>query len=88
MDCDEALIEAGPTRLRPILMTTLTTVLGLLPSAVMTVEGLEMQKPLSITIIFGMMISTLVTLVFVPVLYSLMNNKKGKKVKNKPAAEQ
>ena len=88
MECDEALIEAGPTRLRPILMTTLTTVLGLLPSAIMTVEGLEMQKPLSITIIFGMMISTLVTLVFVPVLYSLMNNKKGKEIKNIPAAEQ
>lgn len=76
--CDEALLEAGPTRLRPILMTTLTTVLGLIPSAVMTVEGLEMQKPLSITVIFGLMISSVVTLLFVPVVYSIIDGKREK----------
>lgn len=85
--CDEALIEAGPVRLRPILMTTLTTVLGLLPSAIMTAEGLEMQRPLSITIIFGMLISTLVTLIFVPVLYSIINNVKIKSRRKKASAE-
>lgn len=70
LSSDEALLKASPTRLRPILMTTLTTVLGLLPSAIMTTEGLEMQKPLSITIIFGLTISMFVTLLFVPIVYS------------------
>ncbi len=83
MSCDEALKEAGPTRLKPILMTTLTTVLGLIPSAVIVAEGLEMQQPLSITVIFGLTISTVVTLIFVPVVYSIFNtiieNKKAKK---------
>lgn len=70
MGCEEALLEAGPTRLRPILMTTLTTVIGMIPMAVAVSEGTEMQKPMAIVIIFGMVISTLVTLIFVPVLYS------------------
>jgi len=87
MDCDEALKEAGPTRLKPILMTTLTTVLGLVPSSVIVAEGLEMQQPLSITVIFGLTISTVVTLVFVPVIYSLFNSlierRKAKKLGKK-----
>ena len=51
-------------------MTTLTTVIGMIPMAVAVSEGTEMQKPMAIVIIFGMVISTLVTLIFVPVLYS------------------
>ncbi|MCI1959053.1 MAG: efflux RND transporter permease subunit [Clostridia bacterium] len=69
-DYMEALLEAGPARLRPILMTVLTTVIGLLPMAVATSSGMEMVQPLGITVIFGLSLSTLVTLVFIPVLYS------------------
>ena len=70
LPCDEALAQAGSTRLRPILMTTLTTVLGLIPMAVAATEGTEMQQPLAIAVMFGLTLSTLVTLVFIPVLYS------------------
>lgn len=89
MECDEALIEAGPTRLRPILMTTLTTVIGLLPMAISMAEGTEMQRPLAIVDIFGLAISTFITLLFVPVLYSLIDkmrtkSRKKRKPKNKP----
>lgn len=73
MDCNEALVEAGPNRLRPILMTTLTTVLGLMPMAMSTAEGTEMQQPLAISVIFGLSISTLVTLIFIPVLYAIVD---------------
>ena len=71
--CEEALLEAGPNRLRPILMTTLTTVVGLVPMAIGTAEGMEMEKPLAIVVIFGLMLSTVITLVFIPVLYSVID---------------
>ena len=70
LSCDEALIEAGSTRLRPILMTTLTTVLGLIPMALTVAEGTEMQRPLAISVMSGLLLSTLITLIFIPVLYS------------------
>jgi len=66
----EAIAEAGRMRLRPILMTTLTTVCGLLPLAIGVGEGGEMLQPLAITIVFGLGFSTLVTLLFMPVLYA------------------
>lgn len=69
----EALVEAGAVRLRPILMTTLTTVLGLIPMALGWGEGAEIRAPMAITVIGGLSISTLLTLVFIPVLYSLVN---------------
>ncbi len=67
----DALMEAGPSRLRAILMTTLTTIISLLPMAFGGGSGMESQQPLAIVVIFGMSISTLVTLVFVPVLYCI-----------------
>jgi HAE1 family hydrophobic/amphiphilic exporter-1 len=67
--CREALVESGATRIRPILMTTLTTVLGLLPMAVTNVSGTELAKPLAIVTIFGMMFSLFVTLIFIPSVY-------------------
>lgn len=82
MESEEALLKAGPTRLRPILMTTLTTIIGLLPMAVNQAEGTEMQNPLAISVIFGLTISTMVTLIFIPVLYSIMDKKRpGKLIK-------
>lgn len=70
---EEALLVAGPTRLRAILMTTLTTIISLIPMALGGGSGMESQQPLAIVVIFGMSLSTLVTLVFVPVAYSLVD---------------
>jgi HAE1 family hydrophobic/amphiphilic exporter-1 len=70
----EAIVEAGPRRLRPIMMTTLTTVLGLLPLALGIGEGSEIQAPLAVTVLGGLTVSTLLTLVVVPVLYSIFED--------------
>jgi len=66
----EALVRAGAIRLRPILMTTLCTLFGLLPLALGLGAGAELQKPLAIAVIGGLSISTIVTLIFVPSLLS------------------
>ena len=71
-----AILEAGRSRLRPILMTTLTTVLGLLPMAIGFGEGSEVRTPMAITVIGGLLVSTLLTLVVIPVVYSLLDRKK------------
>lgn len=71
---NEAVIKAGETRLRPILMTTLTTVLALVPMAVGLGEGAEMRVPLAVTIIGGLTSSTFLTLVFIPVLYTYLDD--------------
>ena len=78
MTCYDALTTAGPRRLRPILMTTLTTILGMVPMALATSEGSEMMQALAIGVIFGLTLSTVVTLVFIPVLYMWMNDRKRK----------
>ena len=70
---DEAIRTAGALRLRPILITTATTVLGLLPLALGFGAGAEVQSPLAITVIGGLLSSTGLTLVVVPVLYALMD---------------
>lgn len=75
MSTDEALAEAGRRRLRPILMTTLTTVLALLPLALGIGEGADAQAPLARVVIGGLTASTLITLVLVPVVYSLFHPK-------------
>ena len=64
----ESIIEASLSRFRPIVLTTLTTVLGLVP---LWYSGGAMWEPMAISIIFGLMVSTMFTLAFVPVLYSL-----------------
>ncbi|MGE4565555.1 MAG: efflux RND transporter permease subunit [Victivallaceae bacterium] len=69
MKLDEAVREAGRRRLRPIMMTTLTTVLGLLPLALGLGDGGEMQAPLARAVIGGLTSSTLVTLFFIPAVY-------------------
>ncbi|MBO4670886.1 MAG: efflux RND transporter permease subunit [Bacteroidales bacterium] len=69
MDVREATTTAARSRLRPILMTTLTTVLGMLPMAIGTGEGSEMWRALGVTVCWGLSISTLVTLMLIPTLY-------------------
>lgn len=78
VDRDEAILQAGPTRLRPILMTTLTTVLGLLPLALGIGDGAEAQAPMATVVIFGLILSTLLTLVFIPVIYIVFDNLSNK----------
>jgi HAE1 family hydrophobic/amphiphilic exporter-1 len=65
----EAVVRGGHLRLRPILMTTLTTVLGLLPMALSVGEGAELRAPLAITVSFGLLLSTVLTLVVIPAVY-------------------
>lgn len=72
LDPDAAVGEAGRMRLRPILITTATTVLGLLPLSLGLGAGSEIQQPLAITVIGGLSSSTLLTLVIIPVVYSLV----------------
>ncbi len=72
-----AVKKAGHDRLRPVLMTTLTTVFGMLPLAVSHGEGAEMWQSFGITAIGGLSLSTLVTLVLVPIVYSLIERERG-----------
>ena len=72
----DAIMEAGTARLRPILMTSLTTALGLLPMALGFGEGAEVRAPMAITVIGGLLVSTLLTLVVIPVVYSLLDRKR------------
>jgi HAE1 family hydrophobic/amphiphilic exporter-1 len=71
----DALVEAGRVRLRPIMMTTLTTVLGLLPMSFGWGEGAEVRAPMAISVMGGLTFSTLLTLVLIPVMYELLDRK-------------
>jgi HAE1 family hydrophobic/amphiphilic exporter-1 len=75
----EALLEAGPTRLRPIIMTTLTMVLGMMPLALALGAGSEMRQSMAIIVIGALISSTLLTLVLVPVVYTYMEGLRRKK---------
>jgi len=74
MEIDKALMDACPIRLRPVLMTSLTVILVLLPAAFGLGAGAEVNGPLSVVVIGGMITSTLLTLVVVPSVYSLVEN--------------
>ena len=76
MDRFDAIMEAGSARLRPILMTSFTTALGLLPMALGFGEGSEVRTPMAITVIGGLLVSTLLTLLVIPVVYSLLDRKR------------
>lgn len=76
MSKNEALIEAGVVRLKPILMTALTTMLGLLPLAIGAGEGAEIQAPMGVAVIGGLVSSTALTLIVIPVVYSLFVREK------------
>ncbi len=75
-DLHTAIIQAASLRLRPILMTVLTTVIGMTPLALGLGEGAEMLKPLALVIVFGLSFSTLVSLIVIPNIYNLINRNK------------
>lgn len=72
----DACLEAGVSRLRPVLMTTMTTILGMLPMCFATSGSSAMVKPIGVAVVGGLASSTFVTLFFIPVLYSLVMNEK------------
>ena len=84
MNTHDALTEAGRRRLRPILMTTLTTILGLMPLALGIGEGADAQAPLARAVVGGLTGSTLITLVLIPAVYSLFHPK-GRSDQVKPS---
>ena len=71
---NEALLEAGPTRLRPIMMTTLAMIGGMLPTALATNQSAEMRAPMAITVIGGLILSTLLTLLVIPVTFTIVDD--------------
>ena len=75
MPREKALIQAGLKRMRPILMTSATTVLGLLPMALGLGEGAELRAPLAITVIGGLSVATILTLVVIPVIYTVLDRR-------------
>lgn len=82
----DLIVEAGKNRLRPILMTTLTSVLGYLPSILSRSQGSEMMRPLAWTLLGGLSVSTLLTLVFIPTVYSYAEEKIRARKQKKEAA--
>lgn len=83
----EAVIAGGKSRLRPVLMTSFTTVLGMLPLAIGTGAGSETWQPMGIAVIGGLTFSTILTLFIVPVLYSIMVNRAQRKEREKQARQ-
>ena len=81
----DAAVAAARSRLRPILMTTLTTVLGMIPMAAGTGEGSEMWKSLGITVAWGLSISTVVTLILIPTIYCVFATRQEKRKQKKLA---
>jgi len=79
----KAVMLAGKSRLRPVLMTTLTTMLAMIPLAASRAEGSEIWAPMGVAVIGGLAFSTLITLVFVPVIYVLFGSRKHRKRKEK-----
>ncbi|MBI2417866.1 MAG: efflux RND transporter permease subunit, partial [Ignavibacteriales bacterium] len=83
LDRHEALLQAGPTRLRPILMTSLAMIFGMIPVAFALGEGSEFRAPMGQTVIGGIVTSTLLTLFIVPVVYTVLDDLSAKVFKKK-----
>lgn len=83
---DDAILLAGRSRLRPVLMTTATTILGMLPLALSTGEGSEIWSPMGISVIGGLTFSTVVTMVIVPVVYRIFVSRTERRQKRESAA--
>jgi len=75
----EAILQGGRDRLRPILMTTATTILGLAPLAIGLGEGARLRAPMAISVVGGLVTSTIMTLIVIPVVYELIDEVRGKK---------
>ena len=73
MEKHDALIQAGADRLRPVLITALTTIIGMFPMAISTSQGSEMRAPMAIAVIGGLASATFFTLVIVPAVYSIVD---------------
>ena len=78
----EAIVMSGKSRLRPVLMTSLTTILGMLPLAMSTGDGSEIWSPMGIAVIGGLIFSTVVTLILIPVIYQMMHRRGEKRKKS------
>lgn len=87
MDILDAAVTAARSRLRPILMTTLTTVLGMMPMAIGTGEGSEMWRSLGVTVAWGLSVSTVVTLVLIPTIYCVFATRQEKHKQKKLAKQ-
>ncbi len=87
MERDEAIVTAGTVRLRPILMTAATTVLGLLPMALGLGDGAEIRTPMAISVISGLVASTALTLLIIPTIYSLIDRWQGRLTGSAPAGD-
>ena len=83
----EAIARAARSRLRPVLMTSLTTILGMVPMALSTGEGSETWRPMGVAVIGGMIFSTIITMIIVPAVYAAMD-KSGSRDKKKAIAKQ
>jgi HAE1 family hydrophobic/amphiphilic exporter-1 len=86
MKVREACLEAGQNRLRPILMTSLTTILGMFPIAFFPGAGADTIQPIGKTFVGGLAVSSLMTLFVTPVMYSILNGRRGRK-RDRPAAQ-
>jgi HAE1 family hydrophobic/amphiphilic exporter-1 len=89
MERTEAILDAGPTRLQPILMTTIAMIFGMLPVALKLGRGSEVRAPMAIAVIGGLIVSTMLTLLIIPVIYTIADdirtsfrNKRNKKPKD------
>ena len=83
MGISQSVISGGKSRLRPVLMTSATTVLGMVPMALGIGEGSELWQPMGIAIVGGLTVSTLVTLVVIPVMYCVFASREIVKYRNK-----
>lgn len=86
-DKTELIVNAGKTRLRPVLMTTITSILGFLPMVLSTSDGSEMMRPLAVVLLGGLAVGTVLTLVFIPTIYyiadGMLEKHKAKKAERK-----
>ena len=87
-DAREAAIEAGATRFRPVLMTALAMIIGMIPMALGLGEGGEQNAPLGRAVIGGLLLATIATLIFVPAVFSLLHGRRHRTAAEPPASEQ
>ncbi|MGP4082460.1 efflux RND transporter permease subunit [Pseudalkalibacillus sp. R45] len=87
LSTSRSIVKAGKARLRPIMMTALTTILGLIPLMIGIGEGTEIQQPMAIVIIFGLLFGTLISLIFIPVIYNQFDQIKETRKRKKEQSE-